>query len=258
MSGHAPNPRPRLKLADASRAKLARLLSIDVSSERAERAVREVEERLSIFAAVQRQQSAQKLSKRGAPASDPLMELIRLLRLVFRRHYRCRRAGRGLRGAVTSLSAEEKQELRFVHVALCADGLQYRGRQSLLGHDEPQYLATIFRDPRCTPPMMDGRRPGTAEPVLERAQAIEDMAKKARQLRQPSIVLANKITQQKLCDKFTARDVMRKGWPYLKSGPEVNAAIECLVREGWLLAVERPASAKGGRPTTEYQAMPRH
>ena len=110
---------PTLKLADAARAKIACLLSLDASSERAERAVREVEELLGIFTAVQMHRGTQKLSKRGAPTSDALMELVRLLRRVFRRRYRGRRLGRR-REALCSFSARRKNRSCDSYTSLSA------------------------------------------------------------------------------------------------------------------------------------------
>ena len=127
----------------------------------------------------------------------------------------------------------------------------------MLGDDGLRYLKTLFRDPRCTPPIVDGRRPVSFELVLERTQAIGRMARKARQRGQGGNALAEKIEQQKLSGSFTAREVVRKRWRHLQTPTEVNSAIECLVGEGRLRAVHRQAGAKGGRPTTSYQVVPR-
>ncbi len=69
-------------------------------------------------------------------------------------------------------------------------------------------------------------------------------------------VLARRIQCGALADGFTPRDVRRKGWRYLVTDAEVNAALDWLEGEEWLQVVQLPPSAPGGRPTVRYVINP--
>ena len=59
-----------------------------------------------------------------------------------------------------------------------------------------------------------------------------------------------------LPDKFTAREVKRRGWTHLTSSGEVEAACELLVDHHWLIATPQPTTGTGGRPTMFYSLNP--
>lgn len=59
-----------------------------------------------------------------------------------------------------------------------------------------------------------------------------------------------------LPDKFTAREVKRKGWAHLTRPEEVEAACELLVDHHWLLTTPQPTTGTGGRPTMLYTLNP--
>lgn len=59
-----------------------------------------------------------------------------------------------------------------------------------------------------------------------------------------------------LPDKFTAREVRRKGWAGLTRPEDVDAACELLVDHHWLIATPQPTTGNGGRPTQLYTLSP--
>jgi hypothetical protein len=61
-----------------------------------------------------------------------------------------------------------------------------------------------------------------------------------------------------LTDGFTGPDIRRKGWTGLKSDENVAAALDMLVKAGWLRQQQQqPAGPQGGRPTTKYIINPK-
>ena len=70
--------------------------------------------------------------------------------------------------------------------------------------------------------------------------------------------LASKVQNSKLQDDFTARDVRRKQWRYLTKGEAVQAALDWLEDDGWLLMKEVGGTGPGsGRPTQRYIINPK-
>jgi hypothetical protein len=59
-----------------------------------------------------------------------------------------------------------------------------------------------------------------------------------------------------LPDKFTAREVRRKGWAGLTLSEEVDAACELLADHHWLITTQQPTTGTGGRPTQLYTLNP--
>lgn len=69
--------------------------------------------------------------------------------------------------------------------------------------------------------------------------------------------LADKIKQGKLADYFTARDVRRNQWRYLTSEEAVQAALDWLEDEHWLIGEQVGGIGAGsGRRTTRYLINP--
>lgn len=68
-------------------------------------------------------------------------------------------------------------------------------------------------------------------------------------------LLARRIAAGKLPDKFTARDVVRKGWTGLSSTAQVEAALSALEDFDHVVGVE--TDNETGRPTTRYTINPR-
>ena len=68
--------------------------------------------------------------------------------------------------------------------------------------------------------------------------------------------LADKVKQGKLADHFTARDVRRNQWRYLTSEEAVQAALDWLEDEHWLIG-EQIGGNGGGRRTTRYAINPK-
>jgi hypothetical protein len=69
--------------------------------------------------------------------------------------------------------------------------------------------------------------------------------------------LAEKVSQGKLADGFTARDVRRNRWQYLSGSEAVRAALDWLEDEAWLRAEKAGTGAQGGRPTRSYRINPK-
>jgi hypothetical protein len=55
-------------------------------------------------------------------------------------------------------------------------------------------------------------------------------------------------------EDFTARDVRRNQWRYLKTDKTVQAALDWLEDEGWIRI--KKAAPKEGRPTQRYEVNP--
>lgn len=53
-------------------------------------------------------------------------------------------------------------------------------------------------------------------------------------------------------DSITCRSIQRRGWPNLKEVSDVQAGLELLVRQRWLVARAREPAPNGGRPTVDY------
>jgi hypothetical protein len=68
--------------------------------------------------------------------------------------------------------------------------------------------------------------------------------------------LANKVTEGKLTNGFTAREVQRHGWQSLTTPDDVRNALEWLVDAGWL-RINRVTNSEGGRPTETYTINPK-
>lgn len=66
--------------------------------------------------------------------------------------------------------------------------------------------------------------------------------------------LAKRIAAGKLPDRFTARDVMRKGWSGLESARQAEAALAVLEEFGHVVGIEQEEGP--GRPTTRYSINP--
>lgn len=65
--------------------------------------------------------------------------------------------------------------------------------------------------------------------------------------------LGSKISDGKLSDGFTVRDVTRHGWRDLTANGDVESALDLLENKGWL---RRLPEANIGRPTTAYAINP--
>ena len=68
-------------------------------------------------------------------------------------------------------------------------------------------------------------------------------------------MLARHIARGKLEDRFTARDVHRKGWSQLKTAQEVEAALAVLEEHGHIRSYE--AIEGTGRPTVRHEINPK-
>ena len=71
-------------------------------------------------------------------------------------------------------------------------------------------------------------------------------------------MLSEKIRQGKLSDGFTARDVRRHQWRYLKTDEAIHAALEWLADDDWIRATESGGTGPGsGRRTLRFQINPK-
>lgn len=226
-------------LTNETKAALAGLLGVEKQAS----ALREVEKWLGFFISGRKLIDDRAQGTRGARSSAALTELISRLRRVFQRHYRNAKTetARHRSGGVQYLREEEKRELDFVAMALDSINVQYRGRQSL---GRRGYLQRLFLDPRCAASMSPGLR----------TQLVERIASRARARTRPAVVLAEKITQGKLADGFTARDVLRRGWLGLRTKAQVKSALDQLMHKAWLRAVSRSVGIRG-RPTIAYKIL---
>lgn len=57
--------------------------------------------------------------------------------------------------------------------------------------------------------------------------------------------------------RITVRDIQRKQWRHLTQNTDVQRAIDWLEGEGWLIRIEHPSTAQGGRPSTSYKINPK-
>lgn len=64
-----------------------------------------------------------------------------------------------------------------------------------------------------------------------------------------AIKLAKKISEGKLQDGFSLRDVYRNNWSGLKNKDQLNDAVQLLIEHGWLREEEILTSSRRGRPT---------
>ncbi|MFN2525456.1 MAG: DUF3987 domain-containing protein [Actinomycetota bacterium] len=70
--------------------------------------------------------------------------------------------------------------------------------------------------------------------------------------------LAEKVSQGRLAEGFTARDVRRNQWRYLTADEAIQAALDCLEDEGWLRADQVGGTGPGtGRRTWRYFINPK-
>lgn len=67
--------------------------------------------------------------------------------------------------------------------------------------------------------------------------------------------IAKRITEGKLPDGFTARDVYKKGWQGVKTPRDAEAALAVLEDHDWIIGHE--TDDQQGRPTTRYYANPK-
>jgi len=113
----------------------------------------------------------------------------------------------------------------------------------------------------------EGQPGSVALSALERALSFADCLESHAARLYGSGVMAEcnaaKALLQKLCagdtglpDKFTAREVRRKGWAGLTRPEDVDAACELLVDHHWLIATPQPTTGNGGRPTQLYTLSP--
>ncbi|AHE57325.1 YfjI family protein [Sphingomonas sanxanigenens] len=69
--------------------------------------------------------------------------------------------------------------------------------------------------------------------------------------------IVRRLRRGDLDQRFTARDVQRKGWSGLTDKLEVGDVLDLLEETRWLRAIEVPTTSSGGRPTTTYIANPK-
>jgi hypothetical protein len=67
--------------------------------------------------------------------------------------------------------------------------------------------------------------------------------------------LSRRLSEGKLGDGFTARDVRRKRWGGLGTAAQVESALDVLEEFGWVRGIETGGGA-GGRPTINYSINP--
>ncbi len=68
--------------------------------------------------------------------------------------------------------------------------------------------------------------------------------------------ILTRIQRGALVDGFKAREIDRAGWSDLTDRETVRAALALLVTHGYLIEVELPSTAAGGRPTLAYRIHP--
>jgi hypothetical protein len=123
-------------------------------------------------------------------------------------------------------------------------------------------LALIFHLVDCAANGRGG--PVTAEAALRAAAWCEYLEAHARRCYglladdglRAAQALAEKLLKGKLGDGFTARDVRRNQWRYLTTEEAVQAALDWLEDEVWLVA-EGTDGAGQGRPTKRYFINPK-
>jgi len=72
-----------------------------------------------------------------------------------------------------------------------------------------------------------------------------------------AVRLAGKVKTKSLPSPFTTHDVYHKGWHGLKDRQKVEAAIEILVDENWLIMQRKPRSMTGRPPAQVYYMNPK-
>ena len=60
----------------------------------------------------------------------------------------------------------------------------------------------------------------------------------------------------RLPEPFTVREVQQKNWQGLKTGDEINAALNLLESANWVISEDVVAGTSGGRPSTRYWKNP--
>jgi len=73
---------------------------------------------------------------------------------------------------------------------------------------------------------------------------------------EPGRRLADRIAKGDVPSPFTSRWVARRDWSGLTTVENVERAIACLDRHGWVKSEERPLGEKGGRPTEDHHIHP--
>ena len=68
-------------------------------------------------------------------------------------------------------------------------------------------------------------------------------------------MISRRISDGKLSNGFTARDVWKKGWGGIKTTADAEAALAVLEEHGWIVGQEDGQDA--GRPTTRYAINPK-
>ena len=105
-----------------------------------------------------------------------------------------------------------------------------------------------------------GSGPVTLRPTLQAltlAAYFESHTRRLHSSAQRAMVqgarrLLERVRGGALPSPFTARDVHRKQWSGLADRQTVADALELLVAHRWLIELELPATAQGGRPTLTY------
>lgn len=67
-------------------------------------------------------------------------------------------------------------------------------------------------------------------------------------------MLSRRLTEKKLQDGFTARDVVRKGWAGIANSMQAEIALSLLEEHGWVKSLD--VAGESGRPTTRYAINP--
>ncbi|AVP57103.1 YfjI family protein [Pulveribacter suum] len=69
-------------------------------------------------------------------------------------------------------------------------------------------------------------------------------------------MLSRRLSEGKLAQGFTARDVWKKGWSGIKSTADAEAALAILEEAGWIVGLD-DTPPEGGRPTMRYYVNPK-
>ncbi|MEA3277558.1 MAG: DUF3987 domain-containing protein [Pseudomonadota bacterium] len=123
-------------------------------------------------------------------------------------------------------------------------------------------LAHVFHLVDCA--VSGGRGQVTPEAALRAAAWCEYLEGHARRCYglladdglRAAQALAAKIAKGQLAEGFTARDVRRHQWSYLKSGEAVEAALDWLEDDGWIRSEDVMSGSSGGRPKVLYHINP--
>jgi hypothetical protein len=68
--------------------------------------------------------------------------------------------------------------------------------------------------------------------------------------------ILRRIKRGDLADDFSARDIQRKDWSHLTEGHHITAGLDLLEDHHYVVAQNRPAGQKGGRPSAVYLINP--